>query len=362
MCRSAGQMNFGGERAYYVRQPILYRPLSPSSSACAMKLPRSLASLTGPSTPELQKTFLRDLKIAFRDRVDHESAPIKSSIDSHFQSILRPSASTRMPVPTRSISDGPVAVARRLYFDGLLSRHELHVLIGQTTTRAELRGIRDYSVKAGHDIASGCTDLSARYAARLLHLGQITEVQDMIARYTKEWLAMSSAHPLLIKYASRKNGITEARGMFARLLPHASQDPPTMLVRVLLSEAIRHADLDTVRFCLKTDITAALGRESRLARWLNANGDPSSAFTVLVRAEPSMAAEASVGLKIARSLIQRRQFTEASKVLRWVEGRYALSVQAELREVQADLTFVKHTLPKRAGSTVSSEDVEVACA
>lgn len=302
-----------------------------------MKLPRTLLGLAGPSTPEFQKSYLKDLKTAFRHRIDHIAAPIGSTLDNHFQSILRPSSCSRSAKMPRSLPTDTIATARSLYYEGLLDKQALHTLIGQTTTKCELTAVRDYSIKAGSDLAYSSTDLSARYAAKLLQFGQFAEVESMMTRYAKRWLATRIAHPLLVNFASQKKGMSEALDIFGRLLAIDPQNMSTPLVRALLRESVRHSDMRIVKYCLEIDIKAAQGKETGLARWLDQQGDPSLAFTVLVRAEPSMAAEAAVGLKIASSLIQNRDTTEAKKVLRWVESRYALSVQDDLRQVRGAL-------------------------
>lgn len=310
-----------------------------------MRLPRSLASLTGPSTPELQKSFLRDLKVAFRNRVEVQSAPIQSSMDRHLQYITDHSRGTSTRIDIQNMSKDPVTTARKLYVDGRLSKQALYTLIGLTKTREELKMLQNYSLKIGCDLAYSCTNLSARYAARLLHMGHIDEVNSMMAHHTKQWIAFKGAHPLLVQYASRTKNIAEARVVFDHLLEHDQKNLTTSLVRALLREAVRHNDLLNVLYCLGLDKQASQGQETGLARWLNDRGQYAKAFTILLRAEPSLAKEASVGLAIARSHMEIGHLSQALQILRWVEGRYALSVQDELRDASAELAKLRKLTP-----------------
>lgn len=299
-----------------------------------MKLPRALAGLVGPSTPELQKHFLRDLKSAFRARIEHQSAPVESTIDSHLQSILRPNQSLHKD---NLRHESPSVAARQYYIEGRLNSGILYDLITRTQTKAELDGVRSIASKAGIDLVNQPTYISARYAARLLHLGFHKEVQHMIARHTKQWIALQSAHPLLVQYASRTKGIKEAHSIFDHLVQHDAKNKTLPLIRTLLREAVRHSNDEIGLLCLSMDMKSCSGQETGLARWLNERGHMEMAFRVLTQAEPARTREATVALEIARKMVEAGEYEKARNVCKWVESRYCLSVQKDLRELECEL-------------------------
>lgn len=305
-----------------------------------MKLPKSLIGLTGPSTPDTQKVFLRDLKQAFRDRVEHQAPPIKSSINRHLQNIFDARQPKQAGLTGVYRDMRPGDAARRLYIEGHLTKVALHELLSRSTTKGDLETINKYSTKAGVDLVNRPTNLSARYAAKLLHLGSIEEVRLMIERHTMEWIDTPSAHPVLLQYTCRtEGGLAEAKIMFDHLIEHDARNLTTPLVRTLLRESIRGDSVQIALECLRHDMRSATGQEAGLARWLNARHRHEVAFTVLSQADPARTKEGAVGLEIARSMMDSGLLPQAKVVLAWVERRYALSLQPSLRAMETELSL-----------------------
>lgn len=304
-----------------------------------MKLPRALAGLAGPSTVDSQKTFLRDLKQAFRDRIEQRAPPLKSSIDRHLQSVIEGHKQRDSVKDTSTVAQtNPGLAARQLYIEGKLTHAHLHDLLSRSTCMQDLDTVKAYSLKAGIDFVSRPTDLSARYCAKLLYLGHIEEVKRMIERNTTQWILTRSAHPLLVQYASRSSGgIHRARQVFDNLLAHDSKNLTTPLVRCMLRESVRANDLDLAVHCLTLSTTAAKGQETGLANWLSQRGKHEVAFAVLRLAEPSTVKEGTVGLEITRRLVTDKKYDRAMDVLNWVESRYILSLQKPLRELEEEI-------------------------
>ncbi|CCG82274.1 protein of unknown function [Taphrina deformans PYCC 5710] len=320
-----------------------------------MRLPRAIAALAGPSTPELQKSFLKDLKQAFRDRVQQRAPPLNSNINDHLQNILQ--AKSTLNNVTKQDFDHLSAgsAARALYMEGKLTNNTLYDLLGRSTTKHDLDTVRAYALKSGMDLMNQHTNLSARYAARLLHVGCLQDVGHMIEKNTKQWIMSPSAHVVLIQYTCRsQRGFEGARQIFNHLLAHDPENLTTPLVRTMLRESIRANHLPTVTHCLDLDIRSANGQEAGLARWLVQRNEYATAFNVLMRAEPARAKEGSVGLELAQALIESQDYSFARRVLTWVEGRYVLSLQAALRRLEEELQSKRGS---RAGSESSRTGV-----
>lgn len=170
----------------------------------------------------------------------------------------------------------------------------------------------------------------------------------MIARHTKHWIATQSAHPVLVLYASKTEGIDKALEVFNHLIQHDSKNLTTPLIRTLLRESVRHSNLRIALHCIGLDMRAAAGQETGLAKWLLQRDEASMAFKVLLHAEPALTREANVGLDIAWKMVKHKQFGAARRVCTWVENRYSLSVQDELRKLKTELEAENRTGEREA--------------
>ncbi|ORY87986.1 hypothetical protein BCR37DRAFT_390486 [Protomyces lactucae-debilis] len=291
------------------------------------RLARVLASLTGPVTEQAQQSFLQDLKSSFRQRIQHEAAPVAHVVDRHLNDILgfRSPRVARSPSTTRATSvpaDKDMdAVARQHFIDGSMTPAAVRDLLTAAQTPHDLSRIQHWATKAGpaSEIARH-PDLSAKLATKLIQLGQWADASPLIARHSKAFIADSAHHALIVLYASERGDLQEAFSWHAQLETHPRHR--RAVLRTLLRASVKKNDLQKALECLRLDGGCCLGQETGLARWLCERQRPSEAFTVLQRAEPQRAREAVVGLMIAQQLVQGTgdALLLCRQVLTWTEG------------------------------------------
>lgn len=299
-----------------------------------MKLPRALVSLTGPTCKPAQQQLLSGIKQAFRERIEQRRAPIEATINTHLRSSLLAGSPPTTIDRYRSL---PAEVAsQKSYINGYMDRALVYELIGRSTSLRALKTITHYATKSGISLSES-DQLSARYAARLIHLGDRDTAATLAQTHMSSWVIQPRVQATCIHLISQLHGLKSALRVYDQALETTSDSHHKSLVRALLREAIRHNNLQVVRDCLRKDISACVGQETGLSKWLCERSDPTLAFSVLVRAEPSRAREAAVGLDIARRFLEVNDLVSTQRVVSWVQQRFALSIQSELRMVEAEL-------------------------
>jgi hypothetical protein len=306
------------------------------------RLAKVLASLTGPVTEQAQKSFLQDLKSSFRQRIQHEAAPVSHVVDRHLHQIL----GHRTPRTARTALEGAVLpanasvndIARQHFLEGTLTQSTVRALLSAAKTAEDLERIQHWATKAGPATEiQRHPELAAKLATRYITLGCLEAASPLVLRHSKAFIADSAHHALIVQYAAERKSLQEAFTWHAQLETHPKHK--RAVLRTLLRASVRQNSLAGALKCLSLDLGCCYGQETGLARWLCDRDEPVQAFAVLKQADPQRAREAGVGLMIAKKLVEgsNEALQLCRHVLNWTEGLYALSLQQELKQVEAKL-------------------------